>query len=33
MNLDEILKRILWAIIFAIVLLGLYHLFSSLGVL
>jgi hypothetical protein len=33
MNLDEIIKYLLWIVIFAIALLGLYSLFRSLGVI
>ncbi len=33
MDLDEMVKYLIWIIIFAIALLGLYSLFHSLGVM
>ena len=33
MNFDELIKYIIWMVIFVIALLGLYSLFKSLGVI
>lgn len=33
MNFDELIKYIIWIVIFVIALLGLYSLFKSLGVI
>ncbi len=33
MNLDEFIKYLIWIIIFAIALIGLYTLFGNLGVI
>ena len=33
MNLDEMIKYIIWIVIFVIALLGLYSLFKGLGVI
>lgn len=33
MNMDEIIKYVIWGVFFAAALYGLYYLFSSLGLM